>query len=88
MSKKILLASPRGYCAWVDRAIGMLDDVVKTYENEGPIYVNHEIVHNAFIVKYFEKKGVIFSDNLDEIPPSAIMLFSAHGVAPSFVKKA
>lgn len=88
MKKKIFLASPRGYCAWVDRAIGMLDDVIKAYEGEGPIYVNHEIVHNKFIVSYFERKGVIFSDDLGSIPSWSIMLFSAHGVAPSFVKKA
>ncbi|MDA9128865.1 4-hydroxy-3-methylbut-2-enyl diphosphate reductase [Candidatus Gracilibacteria bacterium] len=84
----ILLASPRGYCAGVDRAIGMLDDIVKEYSGEGPIYVNHEIVHNKFIVNYFERKGVIFSDDLDSIPTNSIMVFSAHGVAPSFVKRA
>lgn len=87
MSKKIFLASPRGYCAGVDRAIGMLDDVLSAYPQE-TIYVNHEIVHNTFIVKYFEKKGVIFSDDLDAIPTGSIMVFSAHGVAPSFVKAA
>ena len=87
MSKKIFLASPRWYCAWVDRAIGMLDDVIKAYPGE-MIYVNHEIVHNKFIVNYFERKGVIFSDDLEAIPKGSIMLFSAHGVAPSFVKEA
>ena len=87
MSKKIFLASPRGYCAGVDRAIGMLDDIISAYSWE-TIYVNHEIVHNRFIVKYFEKKGVIFSDDLDVIPTWSIMIFSAHGVAPSFVKAA
>ncbi len=84
----IYLASPRGYCAWVDRAIGMLDDIVKAYQDEGPIYVNHEIVHNKFIVNYFERKGVVFSDNLDEVPTGSIIVFSAHGVAPSFVAAA
>lgn len=84
----ILLASPRGYCAGVDRAIGMLDDILKMYGNEEHIYVNHEIVHNKFIVEYFEKKGVIFSDDLDTIPAGSIMVFSAHGVAPSFVAAA
>lgn len=84
----IYLASPRWYCAWVDRAIGMLDDILKMYPDEGTIYVNHEIVHNKFIVNYFERKGVIFSDNLDEIPKGSIMVFSAHGVAPSFVAAA
>lgn len=88
MSKKIFLASPRGYCAGVDRAIWMLDDVLTAYKDEGPIYVNHEIVHNKFIVNYFERKGVIFSDDLDAIPFGSIMVFSAHGVAPSFVREA
>lgn len=87
MPKKIFLASPRGYCAGVDRAIGMLDDIIAAYPWE-MIYVNHEIVHNTFIVKYFERKGVIFSDDLDAIPTGSIMIFSAHGVAPSFVKAA
>jgi len=87
MSKKIFLASPRGYCAWVDRAIGMLDDIIAAYPGE-TIYVNHEIVHNKFIVSYFERKWVIFSDDLDVIPTWNIMVFSAHGVAPSFVKAA
>jgi len=66
----------------------MLDDVIEAYKDEGTIYVNHEIVHNTFIVKYFERKGVIFSDDLDAIPSGSIMVFSAHGVAPSFVRQA
>lgn len=82
----IFLASPRGYCAWVDRAIGMLDDILDMYG--APIYVNHEIVHNKFIVSYFERKWAIFSDDLASIPTGSIMVFSAHGVAPSFVKEA
>ncbi len=84
----IYLASPRWYCAWVERAIGMLDDILKMYPEEKTIYVNHEIVHNKFIVEYFERKWVVFSDNLDEIPTGSIMVFSAHWVAPSFVQKA
>jgi 4-hydroxy-3-methylbut-2-enyl diphosphate reductase len=87
MPKKIYLASPRGYCAGVDRAIGMLDDIISAYPDE-TIYVNHEIVHNKFIVSYFERKGVIFSEDLENIPSGSIMVFSAHGVAPSFVKRA
>ncbi len=83
---KIILASPRWYCAGVDRAIGMLDDILDVHG--APIYVNHEIVHNKFIVNYFERRWVIFSDDLDSIPTWSIMVFSAHWVAPSFVKKA
>lgn len=81
----IILASPRGYCAGVDRAIGMLRDILEAYGV--PIYVNHEIVHNKFIVKYFEDKWVVFTDDLDRVAPWEIMVFSAHGVAPSYVKK-
>lgn len=82
----IILASPRWYCAGVDRAIGMLDDILQAHG--APIYVNHEIVHNKFIVNYFERKWVIFSDDLESIPSGNIMVFSAHWVAPSFVKAA
>ena len=81
----IILASPRWYCAWVDRAIGMLSDILEKYW--APIYVNHEIVHNKFIVEYFERKWVIFSDDLEKIKPWEIMIFSAHWVAPSYVEK-
>ena len=82
---KIILASPRWYCAGVDRAIGMLDDILEKYGS--PIFVNHEIVHNKFIVSEFEKKWVVFTDDLDDVQPGQIMVFSAHGVAPSFVEK-
>lgn len=65
----------------------MLNDVIETYQGE-TIYVNHEIVHNKFIVQYFERKWVIFTDDIESIPSWSIMLFSAHWVAPSFVQKA
>jgi len=65
----------------------MLDDIISAHPGE-IIYVNHEIVHNKFIVSYFERKWVIFSDDLESIPTGSIMVFSAHWVAPSFVKKA
>ena len=81
----IILASPRGYCAGVDRAIGMLRDILEAYG--APIYVNHEIVHNKFIVQYFEGKWVVFTDDLDRVAPWEIMVFSAHWVAPSYVEK-
>lgn len=84
MTFKIILASPRWYCAGVDRAIWMLDDILKKYG--APIYVNHEIVHNKFIVEEFEKRWVVFTDNLDDVKSWEIMVFSAHGVAPSFVE--
>ena len=82
---KIILASPRGYCAWVDRAIWMLDDILKKYG--APIYVNHEIVHNKHIVADFEERWVVFTDDINQVEAWEIMVFSAHGVAPSFVEK-
>ena len=82
MSFNIYLASPRWYCAWVDRAIQILDQALKKYGS--PIYVNHEIIHNKYIVNFFEKRGAIFEENLDNIPEGSIIIFSAHGVWPDF----
>lgn len=76
---------PRWFCAWVFRAVSMLNDVVATYG--APIYVNHEIIHNKFIVSYFEKKWVIFEHDLDKIPEWSIVVLSAHWVGPSFYLK-
>ncbi|HEY5714189.1 MAG TPA: 4-hydroxy-3-methylbut-2-enyl diphosphate reductase [Candidatus Gracilibacteria bacterium] len=86
MVQKILLANPRGFCAGVERAIKIVELALDKFK--GPIYVNHEIVHNRTVVEAFRSQGVIFSDDLDQIPPGSIYIFSAHGVAPSFRKKA
>ena len=75
---------PRWFCAWVHRAVSMLDEIVNTYKDT--IYVNHEIIHNKFIINYFEKKWVIFEENLDNIPVWSIVVISAHWVWPSFMK--
>lgn len=85
MEIEILLASPRGYCAGVNRAIEILDKVLKHYKTT--IYVNHEIIHNKFIINYYEKKGVIFWEDLEKIPNNSVMIFSAHWVWPDFIKK-
>lgn len=85
MSINLFLASPRWYCAWVNRAIEILNLTLKKYWN--PIYVNHEIVHNKFIVNYFEKKWVIFWEKLENIEKWNILVFSAHWVWPEFIKK-
>ena len=77
---KILLASPRGFCAGVDMAIESLDLMIAEFGT--PIYVYHEIVHNKHVVETFLAKGAIFVDNLDEAPEGAVLLFSAHGVSP------
>jgi 4-hydroxy-3-methylbut-2-enyl diphosphate reductase len=77
---KIILANPRGFCAGVNMAIESLDQALELFGN--PIYVYHEIVHNRPVVDRFRKRGVIFVDNIDEIPYGATVLYSAHGVAP------
>ncbi|MBS0210334.1 MAG: 4-hydroxy-3-methylbut-2-enyl diphosphate reductase [Planctomycetes bacterium] len=77
---KILLASPRGFCAGVNMAIQTLELAVQQYGT--PIYVYHEIVHNQYVVDHFRQKGVVFVDSPDEAPPDSVLLFSAHGVSP------
>jgi 4-hydroxy-3-methylbut-2-en-1-yl diphosphate reductase len=76
---KIFLANPRGFCAGVDRAIEIVDLSLKTYG--APIYVRHEIVHSRHVVEALRGKGAIFVEELSEVPDSAIVIFSAHGVA-------
>jgi 4-hydroxy-3-methylbut-2-enyl diphosphate reductase len=79
-ARKVLLAAPRGYCAGVDRAV---DTVERTLDLHGaPVYVRKQIVHNLHVVRRLEAKGVIFVDELDEVPPGSVVVFSAHGVAP------
>ncbi|MFC9476676.1 4-hydroxy-3-methylbut-2-enyl diphosphate reductase [Nocardia sp. NPDC056952] len=78
--KRVLLAEPRGYCAGVDRAV---ETVEKALEKHGaPIYVRKEIVHNRHVVETLREQGVIFVDETDEVPEGALVVFSAHGVAP------
>ncbi|MBU3603829.1 4-hydroxy-3-methylbut-2-enyl diphosphate reductase [Polynucleobacter sp. AP-Kaivos-20-H2] len=78
-SAQIFLAQPRGFCAGVERAITIVEEALKKYGS--PIYVRHEIIHNAYVVKYFEAKGVIFVNDVSEVPEGSILIFSAHGVA-------
>ena len=74
----ILLASPRGFCAGVDRAIQIVETALERYGP--PIYVRHEIVHNRHVVEDLERKGAVFVDDLDEVPETGRVIFSAHGV--------
>ena len=74
----ILLASPRGFCAGVDRAIQIVERAIERYGK--PVYVRHEIVHNRFVVERLEAKGAIFVEELDEVPDDRPVVFSAHGV--------
>jgi len=77
---KIILASPRGFCAGVNMAIESLDLALQAFGS--PVYVYHEIVHNKYVVENFRGKGAVFVDSLEEVPPGATLLFSAHGVSP------
>jgi 4-hydroxy-3-methylbut-2-enyl diphosphate reductase len=77
---KILLASPRGFCAGVNMAIETLETAIRLYGT--PVYVFHEIVHNKHVVDRFVNEGAVFVDTVEEVPEGAVLLFSAHGVAP------
>ena len=79
--KRVLLAEPRGYCAGVDRAV---ETVERALEKHGaPVYVRHEIVHNVHVVETLAKAGAVFVDETDQVPEGSIVVFSAHGVAPT-----
>jgi 4-hydroxy-3-methylbut-2-enyl diphosphate reductase len=80
-TKRVLLASPRGYCAGVDRAVLAVEKALDTHG--APVYVRKEIVHNRHVVDTLAARGAIFVDEADEVPEGAIVVFSAHGVAPS-----
>ncbi|MFI5531734.1 4-hydroxy-3-methylbut-2-enyl diphosphate reductase [Kitasatospora sp. NPDC051853] len=79
--RRVLLAAPRGYCAGVDRAVIAVEKALEQYG--APIYVRKEIVHNKYVVQTLEKQGAIFVDETEEVPEGSIVVFSAHGVAPS-----
>jgi 4-hydroxy-3-methylbut-2-enyl diphosphate reductase len=80
-SPEIWLATPRGYCAGVDRAIDVVDLAIDLYGP--PVYVRHEIVHNHFVVEELRAKGARFVEDLDEVPEGSPIVFSAHGVSPA-----
>jgi 4-hydroxy-3-methylbut-2-enyl diphosphate reductase len=76
---EVLLAEPRGFCAGVDRAIEIVERALAKFG--APIYVRHEIVHNTYVVNDLKAKGAIFIEELSDVPPSATLVFSAHGVS-------
>ena len=84
--KKILLAAPRGYCAGVDRAVIAVEKALERYG--APIYVRKQIVHNIHVVRELEARGVIFVDEVEEVPEGSTIVFSAHGVSPMVVQEA
>jgi 4-hydroxy-3-methylbut-2-enyl diphosphate reductase len=81
MVRKILLASPRGYCAGVERAVETVEKALELYG--APVYVRKQIVHNLHVVRELEERGAIFVDEETEVPKGKTVVFSAHGVAPS-----
>ena len=84
--KKVLLASPRGYCAGVDRAVIAVEKALDHYG--APVYVRKQIVHNKHVVSSLEQRGAIFVDEVDEAPIGSVLVFSAHGVSPAVVAAA
>ena len=82
----LVLASPRGFCAGVDRAITIVEKALEMYG--APIYVQHEIVHNKHVVQRLRNEGAVFVENIDEIPEGSHVIFSAHGVSPEVRKRA
>ena len=83
---RLLIAAPRGFCAGVDRAIRIVELALEKYG--APVYVRHEIVHNAFVVNALEEKGAIFVETLDDVPDGRSVVFSAHGVPKAVPAKA
>ncbi len=83
---QILLAQPRGFCAGVVRAIEIVERALAKFGP--PVYVRHEIVHNKYVVESLKAKGAIFVENLSEVPPKAVTVFSAHGVARTVEEEA
>lgn len=78
--KKILLCQPRGFCAGVERAVQIIDELVR--RSGETVYVRKEVVHNRVVVEEFRRRGVIFVDDVEDAPESALLVFSAHGIAP------
>ena len=82
----VVLAQPRGFCAGVVRAIEIVESALDIYGP--PVYVHHEIVHNQRVVEDLRSRGAIFTDELEDVPPGAPLIFSAHGVATAKVEEA
>jgi len=85
-SKRVLPAAPRGYCAGVDRAVVAVEKALERYG--APVYVRKQIVHNIHVVRELESRGVIFVDEVEQVPTGSVIVFSAHGVSPMVVSEA
>ena len=86
LPSEIILAEPRGFCAGVDRAIEIVERALEKFGR--PIYVRHEIVHNTYVVNDLKNRGAIFIEELDDVPPGATLVFSAHGVSQAIQREA
>jgi 4-hydroxy-3-methylbut-2-en-1-yl diphosphate reductase len=86
ITRDVVLAQPRGFCAGVDRAIDIVEHALTKFG--APIYVRHEIVHNTFVVDDLKQKGAIFIEDLNDVPPGATLVFSAHGVSKAIQAQA
>ncbi|MGN7678155.1 MAG: 4-hydroxy-3-methylbut-2-enyl diphosphate reductase [Anaplasma sp.] len=85
---EVILAQPRGFCAGVERAVHILEDVAAKYANSRKVYALHEIVHNSRVVNNFRTMGVEFVDKLDDVPQGSVLVFSAHGVSKQIQEEA
>jgi 4-hydroxy-3-methylbut-2-enyl diphosphate reductase len=85
-TRQVVLAAPRGYCAGVDRAVVTVEKALDTYG--APVYVRKQIVHNRHVVEGLERRGAVFVEELDEVPPGSTVVFSAHGVSPAVQQEA
>jgi 4-hydroxy-3-methylbut-2-en-1-yl diphosphate reductase len=85
-NRRVLLAKPRGYCAGVDRAVQTVEKALERFG--APVYVRKQIVHNTHVVRALEQRGAIFVEEADDIPEGAVVVFSAHGVAPQVREEA
>src|SRR5438477_6075145 len=83
---RIILANPRGFCAGVNMAIDCVDQVLRL--RGAPVYVYHEIVHNRHVVEGFRSRGVVFVNDIEEVPEGGVVVYSAHGIAPSIRRSA
>jgi 4-hydroxy-3-methylbut-2-enyl diphosphate reductase len=86
MEKTILLCQPRGFCAGVERAVQIIDELVR--RSGETVYVRKEVVHNRVVVDEFKRRGVIFVDDVEDAPKSSLLVFSAHGIAPAVRERA
>ena len=83
---KIYLAVPRGFCAGVTRAVGIVEAALRKFG--APVYVRHEVVHNRFVVDGLRERGAVFIEDLSEVPDGSVLIFSAHGVPESVRQEA